>query len=56
MHLDLETDDVEAEVRRLEGLGATRWNNQQERGYYFWALRDPWGNQFCGLPPEFPTC
>jgi len=24
MHLDLETDDVEAEVRRLEQLGATR--------------------------------
>ena len=25
MHLDLETDDLEAEVRRLEALGATRW-------------------------------
>ena len=24
MHLDLETNDVEAEVRRLEALGATR--------------------------------
>jgi predicted enzyme related to lactoylglutathione lyase len=24
MHLDLETDDVEAEVKRLETLGATR--------------------------------
>ena len=24
MHLDLETDNVEAEVRRLEALGATR--------------------------------
>ncbi|MFY1672410.1 VOC family protein [Plantactinospora sp. WMMB334] len=24
MHLDLETDDVEAEVQRLEALGATR--------------------------------
>jgi hypothetical protein len=32
MHLGLETDDVEAEVRRLEGLGATRWDHQQERG------------------------
>jgi catechol 2,3-dioxygenase-like lactoylglutathione lyase family enzyme len=27
MHLDLETDDVEAEVKRLEALGATRWDH-----------------------------
>ena len=32
MHLDLEADDVEAEVKRLEALGATRWDHQQERG------------------------
>jgi predicted enzyme related to lactoylglutathione lyase len=54
MHLDIETDDVEAEVRRLEALGATRWDHQQERGYDFWVLRDPWGNEFCVLQPEFP--
>jgi predicted enzyme related to lactoylglutathione lyase len=54
MHLDLETDDVAAEVRRLEALGATRWNHQQERGYDFWVMRDPWGNEFCILQPEFP--
>jgi len=54
MHLDLETDDVEAEVRRLEALGATRWNHQRERGFDFWVLRDPWGNEFCVLQPEFP--
>ena len=54
MHLDLETDDVEAEVRRLETLGATRWNHQQERGYDFWVMRDPCGNEFCILQPEFP--
>jgi predicted enzyme related to lactoylglutathione lyase len=54
MHLDLETDDVEAEVQRLEALGAVRWDHQQERGYDFWVLRDPWGNEFCVLPPEFP--
>jgi predicted enzyme related to lactoylglutathione lyase len=54
MHLDLETDDVDAEVRRLEALGATRWDHQQERGYDFWVLRDPWGNEFCVLQPEFP--
>jgi predicted enzyme related to lactoylglutathione lyase len=54
MHLDLETDDVEAEVRRLETLGARRWDHQHERGFDFWVLRDPWGNEFCVLQPEFP--
>lgn len=54
MHLDLESDDVEAEVRRLEALGATRYDHQKERGYDFWVLRDPWGNEFCILQPEFP--
>ena len=54
MHLDLETDDVEAEVHRFEAFGATRWDHQQERGYDFWVLRDPWGNEFCVLQTEFP--
>ena len=54
MHLDLETDDVEAEVQRLEALGATRWNHQRERGYDFWVMRDPFDNEFCVLPSEFP--
>jgi hypothetical protein len=54
MHLDLESDDVEAEVARLEALGATRRDHQAERGFDFWVLRDPWGNEFCVLQPEFP--
>jgi predicted enzyme related to lactoylglutathione lyase len=54
MHLDLEADDVEAEVQRLEALGAKRWDHQHERGFDFWVLRDPWGNEFCVLQPEFP--
>lgn len=54
MHLDIETDDVEAEVRRLEALGATRHDHQQERGFDFWVLLDPWANEFCVLQPEFP--
>lgn len=54
MHLDLETDDVEAEVRRLEALGATRWDHQQARGFDFWVLRDPWQNEFCVLQTSFP--
>jgi Glyoxalase-like domain len=54
IHLDLETDDVQAEVERLLALGACRYSHQQERGYDFWVLRDPWGNEFCVLQPEFP--
>jgi hypothetical protein len=54
MHLDLETDDVEAEVARLEALGANRWDHQQERGFDFWVLRDPWDNEFCVLQVNFP--
>ena len=56
MHLDLETDDVEAEVQRLEGLGASRYDHQQERGFDFWVLRDPWGNEFCVLHRTSPSC
>jgi hypothetical protein len=54
MHLDLEASDVEAEVRRLEALGATRWDRRQERSHDFWVLRDPWGNEFCVVQPQFP--
>ena len=54
MHLDLETDDVEAEVKRLEALGAARWDHQHERGFDFWVMRDPWDNEFCVLQTEFP--
>jgi hypothetical protein len=54
MHIDLETDDVESEVKRLEELGATRWDHQRERGFDFWVMRDPWDNEFCVLQAEFP--
>lgn len=43
VHLDIEADDVEAEVRRLEGLGARR----QEMVEDWWVLLDPCGNEFC---------
>lgn len=48
IHLDFETDDVEAEVRRLEALGATR-ERQIER---WWIMRDPSGHLFCVVPPQ----
>jgi predicted enzyme related to lactoylglutathione lyase len=50
MHVDLETDNVEAEVSRLEALGATRQDRRGPNGLEFWVLRDPWGNEFCVLP------
>lgn len=53
-HLDLETDNVEAEVRRLEKLGATRHDHQRLRGYDFWVMLDPWGNEFCVLEEIYP--
>ena len=43
VHLDIETDDVAAEVRRLELLGAERV--QQVRSW--WVMRDPAGLLFC---------
>ena len=54
MHFDLETDDVDAEVQRLEQLGATRYDHQQLRDFDFWVMRDPWNNEFCILQTTFP--
>ena len=43
MHMDIETDDIPAEVRRLQALGATI-DKQMER----WAvMRAPSGQRFC---------
>jgi hypothetical protein len=46
VHIDIHTDDLAAEVARLEGLGAERV--QQVNGW--WVLRDPAGLLFCVLP------
>jgi hypothetical protein len=43
VHLDIETDDVEAEVRRLEALGAERVGQVRT----WWVMRDPAGLLFC---------
>ncbi len=47
-HLDIETDDIEAEVARLTGLGAV----VEQRREHWVVLRDPAGLLFCVLPPE----
>jgi predicted enzyme related to lactoylglutathione lyase len=46
VHVDLTADDMEAEVRRLEGLGATRGGVVTE-GMTWTVMRDPEGNEFC---------
>jgi hypothetical protein len=46
VHLDIHTDDLDAEVARLERLGATRVR-QVER---WWIMRDPAGLLFCVIP------
>ncbi|QBI19079.1 VOC family protein [Egibacter rhizosphaerae] len=53
-HLDIETDDVEAEVARLESLGARRARFEAERTSGFWVLDTPCGHALCVLPPEQP--
>lgn len=43
LHVDIETDDVEAEAARLEELGATRVRMVDS----WWIMRDPAGLVFC---------
>lgn len=44
VHLDIETDDLEAEARRLEGLGAKRVEFRHSR---WWVMEAPSGHRFC---------
>lgn len=48
VHLDIESDDVEAEVRRLESLGAKR----VEKVRTWWVLEAPTGQRFCVVRPQ----
>ncbi len=43
VHVDIETDDVEAEVARLEALGAKR----VEQVRTWWVMEAPTGHRFC---------
>lgn len=47
VHLDLYTTDQHAEVERLLGLGATRYEREQRPDDDFVVLVDPDGNRFC---------
>jgi hypothetical protein len=50
LHLDIETDDVEAEVQRLVTLGAEIVG----QGRAWIVLKDPAGLLFCVVPYESP--
>ncbi|KRE82980.1 glyoxalase [Rhodanobacter sp. Soil772] len=49
VHLDIETDDLDAEVARLEQLGARRIAFVRER---WWVLEAPSGHRFCVVRPQ----
>jgi predicted enzyme related to lactoylglutathione lyase len=50
VHLDIETDDIEAEVRRLEKLGARRIGAVKT----WYVLEAPSGQRFCVVRPQRP--
>jgi len=48
VHIDIESDDIEAEVQRLEALGATRVVDIKS-----WCVMEaPTGQRFCIVPVE----
>ncbi len=50
VHLDIESDDVEAEVRRLEALGA----RCVARVHTWWVMEAPTGQRFCVVRQSSP--
>ena len=52
VHLDLTADeDHEAEIERLEALGAKLRNWVEEDGEIWAVMQDPEGNEFCVMRP-----
>ena len=50
VHIDIETDDIEAEVHRLEKLGARRVAYVKR----WWVMEAPTGQRFCVVRPQRP--
>jgi hypothetical protein len=50
VHIDIEADDVDAEVRRLEALGAKRVHHLKR----WWVMQAPTGQRFCVVRPQRP--
>ena len=53
LHLDLYCDNQEAEVERLEALGAVRLDWDYEPDADFVVMADPDGNEFCVVSSPF---
>jgi hypothetical protein len=51
VHFDIETDDVAAEVARLERLGAERLRFVDD----WWVMKAPSGQVFCVIPVQSRT-
>jgi predicted enzyme related to lactoylglutathione lyase len=51
VHIDIETDDVEAEVNRLEALGAKRVQQVSS----WWVMEAPTGHRFCVIEAQKPS-
>ena len=52
MHIDLDAPDLDAEVERVLGLGATLVGRYEEYGITWATFHDPEGNEFCiGVHP-----
>lgn len=51
-HLDFESDDPAAEVRRLVELGATHVADKDEWGHQWSVMNDVEGNEFCVSGPH----
>ena len=47
VHLDLTADDLDTEVDRLVGAGATLVGRRGDESFRWVTLADPDGNQFC---------
>jgi hypothetical protein len=50
VHVDIETDDIDAEVARLEALGARRIAQVKR----WWVMEAPTGQRFCVVRPQRP--
>ncbi|MCG8692103.1 MAG: hypothetical protein MI806_12920 [Minwuiales bacterium] len=48
VHIDIESDDIDAEADRLEKLGAKRIARVKR----WWVMQAPSGQRFCVVPPQ----
>ena len=48
VHLDIESDDIEAEAARLEKLGAKKVKRYER----WWVMEAPTGQRFCIVPAK----